>query len=82
MGRFECGDTPFEVEAGRNWEQMGIFLLVHLPALAATRRASGNLDVRDAVQLIYVGLQLSQCRRADGGIARQKLPEAQDRMVG
>ena len=77
VGRFEYGGTSFEMEVGRDWESMGIILLVHLQVHEAQRSISWTMDIHDAMRLVYTGAQLKQWRRADGGLAHRRLPVAE-----
>ena len=48
----------------------------HLQARVVQHNASWTMDVHDAMRLVYAGTQLKQWHRADGGVARRKLPDA------
>ena len=74
VGRCECGTSSFELEAGREWEEVGLILRVQLPVREPMSEARWTMDVADAVHLVYEGVRHKTWRRGDGGLAPRRVP--------
>ena len=65
VGRFECGDTSFELEAGRDWEER-----------QPVSEARWTTQVANTVRLVYEDVWRRTWWRSDGRLARQRLPSS------